>query len=190
MATAKTGAAASLTDIGRMKARPDPILEFRWVVSGDIPFATGTFTDPYDGGTYNYAIDYTYIETVNLPFNNVASQDVFCGSGYTVFPGNHKIGGFSLNVYADIAGNSMKWLQAWKSKVKNFETGTYGLPKDYKRNLQVQLLDNKGNVIITYTLIRAWPEATQDLNLTNDGQGRLVYAQSFALDDAKISFAK
>jgi hypothetical protein len=181
---------ASITEIGRLRARPDPIMEFKWVVTGEVPFSSGAYADPYDGGSYSYAVDYTYIESVGLPFNNVDTTEIFCGSGYTTFPGFHKIGGFSLNVYADSNGNSLKWLMAWKSKVKNFSNGVYGLPGDYKRDLQVQMLDSKNNPIFTHTLIRVWPTQTNEIALGNDSQGRLVLSQAFALDDMKIAFNK
>ena len=182
--------ADGLTELAKMMTRPDPLLDFKWVVSGALPFENDEFTDPHGSGSFRYKVDSSYVESIELPFNNVGTDSVFAGSGYTIFPTFHTIAGFTMNIYADSEGNAMKWIQSWKSRVKNFSSGVYYPPSNYKRDMVVQLLDTTGKPVVQHTLVRCWPESTSAINLEYTGGGKLAFSQTFTLDDTRITFLR
>ena len=163
-----------LTDIARLSARPDPLLDFKWRVKA-LPRPA-------------FGVDETYIETVDLPWNNIGAANIFAGGGYNYFPQFHDISAFGINIYADCEGRSLKWLNAWRQSVKSFETGLYSLPKDYKENLVVQLMDTKNKPIVEVTLNGVWPADFTSLNLVSESGNRIVYAVQFSVDSQSIQF--
>lgn len=154
--------------------RKDPLFSWHWAITSEIPFGK------------EYGVDHSFIETVEIPFNNVTSDGVFAGSGYDYLPVFHNVAAFTINVYADADGNSLKWLMAWKGKVKDFSTGLYGLPSEYKRDFQISLFNQKGKTVIKARLIGVWPADTGPIPLQYSSSDRLVYSQNFSIDDMSI----
>jgi len=164
--------ASELTQISKLMNRPDPILSFKWV-SPVLPFDL-----PSD-----------YLESIDLPFNNVAVNDAhYNGSGFTYFPGTHNVAAFNASFYMDSEARSLKWILAWKSRIKNFDTGAYSMPKDYKSSWKVQLLDTKNAQIAVWNLAGVWPADTSPFSMNYTDNGRLVLTQSFSIDNIVISY--
>lgn len=165
----------TLTQIAKILAMPDPMLQFKWVA----------LSLPFD-------MPGEYMETIDLPFNNVApSEGVYIGGRFMYFPGTHTVSAFSASFYEDRNAKALKWIQEWKSKIKNFQTGAYGLPADYKRDIVVRQLDQKNEPIFDVRLIDCWPADTSPLSMSyTDGSGRVVIQQNFSVDDQQITFYK
>lgn len=151
--------------------RADPLLFFRWVVTGEVPFSQ------------QFGIDHTWIESVELPFPNIQADGVFGGSTYSYFPQFHNVAAVTVNIYGDGEGKFLKWLMYWKSQVKNLSTGLYKLPYQYKRDLQVSLLNSKGSEIVKAKLLGIWPADTGNLSLDYNGSERVIVSQNFSVDD-------
>jgi hypothetical protein len=134
-------------------------------------------------GTLPFGLPCEYLESVDIPFNNIKSDTVFVGSGYSCYPLSHEVESTTAVFYEDSESNTVKWLMDWKSKVKSFTKGVYGLPKDYKRDMTVGFLSNNGNVSIRYKLIGLWPTQTSNLSLNYTESGRITISQTFSVDD-------
>lgn len=155
----------------QVRARPDPLLSFQWLcLDGSLPF-----DHPNE-----------YLESIDLPFNNIKSDGVYVGSGYTCYPLAHEVEAFTATFYEDYYAASTTWLQDWKSRIKNFSTGVYGLPKDYKKTMTVGLLTTKGDIALQYKLIGIWPTSTASLSLNYNESGRITVSQTFSIDDVEI----
>lgn len=151
--------------------RPDPLLMFRWIVE-TVPFGE------------QFGVGPEYVETFELAFNNVKSDGVFFGGGYNYFPGFHDVSAFNITFYGDSRGKVLKWLNHWKNQVKNFSTGIYNLPPQYKRDWVIYLLDAAGNPVASYKCTGCWPADTGQITLDyNDGSGRISVNQNFSVDD-------
>jgi hypothetical protein len=135
-----------------------------------------------------YQVDYTYVETIDLPFNEIKSGAHFAGGGYNYFPEFHDISAFSVNFYADSEGRAMKWLVNWRSKVKDFGSGLYGMPSEYKDSMTVALMTATQKVIATVELQGIWPASLSNLDLNNDSANKLVHAVTFSIDSQDIKF--
>lgn len=165
----------TLTQLAKILALPDPMLQFKWVALS-LPFG-------HKG---------EYMESIDLPFSNVAvSEGVYIGGRFMYFPGTHSISSFSASFYEDRNAASLKWIQDWKSKIKNFQTGAYGLPAQYKQDIVVRQLDQKNEPIFDVRLIDCWPSDTSPLSMNyTDGSGRVVIQQNFSVDDQEFTFFK
>jgi hypothetical protein len=164
-------------ELKRLLSRPDPMLTFRWEVKS-VPFA-------------DFGVDSSYVESFELPFNNVKSTGVFFAGGYDYFPEFHDISAFNVTFYADVEGRAMNYLMAWKTRVKSFSTGLYNVPQDFKGDWVVAQYDNKGNEIVEYTFGGCWPADTGQISLDySDGSGRITFNQNFSVDGCTIKIGK
>jgi hypothetical protein len=158
------------TQLSKMLNRPDPLLNFRWVAE-TLPFGD------------EYGIGPEYVETFEIPFNNVKSEGIFNAAGMCYFPGFHDITAFNVTFYADSQGKTLKYLLGWKDRIKNFQTGIYYLPSNFKRDWRVILLDAKGNDVLRATLRGCWPADTNQLQLQYASSEKVELNQNFSVDD-------
>lgn len=158
-------------------SRPDPLLSFKWVCPDSaLPFG----------------LPCHYLEAVELPFENVTSSGHYEGGSNSYYPGISDLNGFNMTFYEDQKGNALKWLLAWKNRIKNFDTGIYKLPygsDGYKQKMNISLLDTKNNEVITVEVQGIWPEATSAWSLNYNDAGRLVLSQAFSIDHQVIKIA-
>ena len=160
-----------LTAISKLQARPDPLLNFKWLVE----------TLPEVGGV---KLDTSYVESIDLPLNNITAGDNwYGGSGYTCFPGPHTISSVSITLYEDSKGSSLKWLTAWKFLVKDFSTGLYNLPSEFKKPMRVVLFDIKNMPVIRADIVGLFPLDTGNLSLNYTDSGRIILTQTLSVDD-------
>jgi hypothetical protein len=172
---------AAIPTLAMLHNRADPMLSSKWACKD----ATLPFGLPSD-----------FLESVDLPFNNVKiGETVYGGSGYSMFPGSHSISNVNLVLYEDQKATTMKWIQLWKSKIKDFKTGYYFLPGDgssastgFKQSMTVQMMDTKHNRLIDFELVGIWPENTSNWSLNYTDDGRMTVSQSFSIDDIIIKF--
>lgn len=166
---------AADTQIQRALARPDPMLNFKWEV----------VAIPGDA-----IIDTSYIESFEIPFSNTRITNVFMGGGYDYFPEFHDTSSFAVTFYADSKGLALKYLWNWKQEVKDFVTGRYNLPSQFKRDWSVNALDTTGSIILTITYHGCWPADTNNITFDQEGSSRVTLSQTFSVDSMEITFKK
>jgi hypothetical protein len=161
-----------LTSLQTLLGMPDPMLNFKWICNS-LPF----------GHPINY------VEGIDLPFLNIDIGDkVHSASGYTSYPGTHNISSFSITFYEDSFATTSKFIWAWKNKIKDFKTGLYNLPIDYKQEIEVVMLDQGNNPVMSALLIGVWPSDTGNFSLNYTDAGRVTITQTFSIDDQSIEF--
>lgn len=177
----------ALTEVEKLLSLPDPLLSFKWVCLL-LPFQDITRMRP------------EYVEAIDLPFNNVGvAQSVYTGGGFTMYPTSHTISTLSLTFYEDRFGTAGAYIQYWKSLIKNFATGEYGLPHSgkstssskpgYKQDILVALLDQRNEKVVTARVKDVFPSDTQAMSLNyTDGSGRITIQQTFSVDDIEYSY--
>ncbi len=160
------------TQIGKMMVRRDPLMTFKWVV----------LSMPNTG----YDLGPEYVETIEVPFNNLKVEGVFRGGGYCYFPGFHDVSAFNVTFYADMYGKSLDFIIHWKSLVKDFGTGIYALPPQYKRDWTVGLMKPTGEIAVQIRLEGTWPADTGQLSLNYNESSALTFNQNFSIDNAVV----
>lgn len=168
-----------LTSINKLVSRPDPQLNFKWVVMSSMPDVGGV------------SLPTEYVESVDIPFGNIqVAEGVFnCGS-MTYFPGFHDTSAFGLVLYEDDQATALHYILNWKANVKNYATGAYKLPKQYKRDLRVRLLDTKNIGVVDFILEGIWPADTSNYSLQYTSSERLVVSQNFSIDNVQVKLLK
>ena len=130
----------------------------------------------------------SYVETVNIPFPSLGVRPVFVGGAYTQFPSFQEIAAFDITFHEDVAVRSRRWLNNWFNLIRNQQTGAYGLPATYRRNMSFALMAGVGNsgteqrTVMTITLRNCWPTQSGAWDLTNTDPTPLKLQQNFATD--------
>ena len=163
-----------ITDIGLLSKRPDPLLSTHWYIKV-MPKSANAFQ-----------VDHTYVETIDLPFNEIKSGAHFSGGGYTYFPEFHDVSAFSVNFYADSEGRVLKWLIDWRSRVKDFDSGLYRMPSEYKESITVALITATMKVVATVELMGIWPASLSNFDLGNADPAKLSLSATFSVDSQKV----
>ena len=173
-------------------ARPDPLLSFKWMLA-DTTFPSFTPADQTGQLTGTpISLPRSYLEGIDLPFNNIEQgESVYFQGGKISFPGAHALGPtVSMTLYEDNDALTMKWLTAWKSNIKNFTDGTYFMPTQYKRDINLSMLNTKNDIVLNAKLIGLWPSDTTALQLGYGSGERLVMTQGFSIDRIIYTWTK
>ncbi len=166
-------ASTSTTHLERLLNLEDPLLSFKWI----------TTYLPFD-------MSVSRVEAIDLPMDNIQpGESPFVGGRFYKTPGSHTISSFQLSLYEDRKASALAWIMYWKSQIKDFSTGVYKLPKDFKRPIKVSLLDQKNVTAANVTLKNCWPSDTSPLSLNyTDGSSRIIVQQTFEVDEATWEF--
>jgi hypothetical protein len=161
------------TSIQRALRLPDPLLDWKWV---------------YSTATLPLGLDSSYIESVDLPFNNIVANSVNVAGGSISFPGVNSVAAVSMSLYEDRYCNTLNWIQTWKNLIKDLGSGIFNTPDKYKFDLKFTLLDNKNIELAEVILVNCFPTDTGNHSLNYSGNGRIVISQSFSVDGQSITF--
>lgn len=130
-----------------------------------------------------FGMDVDYCESVDLPKPAVAQKDLFGAGTFTYYAGFVQIGTFDCMFYEDVSFRTADWLTGWRNKIRDPETGAYGLPPEYKYNIEFGLYDTTGKMILKAVAKNCFPttEGNWSLNYTG-GNGLLKTNVSFSTD--------
>ncbi len=153
----------------------EPIPAYKWICDG-LP-----------GGLHA-----AYVEEVQLPWVKLNIKNaLFAGGKYTYYPGFSDIEQFTIAFHEDSKGTVSRWFQEWQERIKNFKTGVYYLPTNYKRDIPVRLMNIKNETIMIAVMKNCWPITKDQLGLTyTDRAGRLRVSINFSTDDQEIEYFK
>jgi len=157
--------ALSLTKL----AERNPMFSFKWEFEGNLPFG-GPTSD--------------YVESVDLNATNVQiGGGIFSAASYFYMPMFSNVSSFSMTFFEDDEGTTLKWLTSWKSRIKNFDDGSYYLPANYKSEMKFNLCNTMGTPVVASRCSGVWPADTGALSLNYTDSGRITISQTFSCDD-------
>lgn len=154
---------------------PDPLYSFKWRAV-QIPLG----------------LPNTYLHSIDLGFLNLqAKSPTFKGGTYTQSAGFHQPAeSVSCEFYEDDEATTLRWIHSWKQLVKDFRSGVYSIPKDYKKQMVINLLNNKNEVVLEARILGMWPSETNPLSLNYEGSERIKISQAFSSDGVELEFKK
>ncbi len=143
-----------------------PIHDWKWVCTS-LPFGH----DP------------DYCESVNIPLPNFNQKPLFGAGTFTFYPGFEEVTAFDCQFYEDVNMRTSAWLDMWRHKIRDPETGAFSLPPEYKWDLTFDLLDDRNTKIVSIVARNCWPTSIGpwDLNYTSTN-GLLKVQQNFSTD--------
>lgn len=130
-----------------------------------------------------------YVEAASPSFPKIAAQARVGGGRQHYYPGLLDQDGISLILYETHMFSAQRYMNAWMDLVFNRQTGTYGLPGDYRKNITFQFFPrNSDSPALTMEYIGAWPTDQQPYELSYDQiDGRLILSAQFAVQRVEFT---
>lgn len=163
-------------------ARSDPLLSYSWycVLPDIAPLGGGPVTLPW-----------YYVEEATPPFRNIGVRSVFFESRQKHFADSYTIDSLRLALYSDSTAKSLAYFQAWQGAViapttastASTSGGGYGRAKDYKKTIQIFLLDVNKAQVVKIEYVECWPTNLDALTLDSGSSTRLLNQIQFSVGD-------
>lgn len=128
--------------------------------------------------------DLDYVETASIPIPSINANSIFEAAAFRKFPGFMEIGELDITFYEDVRCRTRQWLNYWRNRIRNEDTGAYYLPSHYKRDWRFALTDgtSRSTPILTAYLVDTWPANSSPLELSNNAGQPIKVQQSFCVD--------
>lgn len=119
-------------------------------------------------------------EVQGLSLPNIDREAFYEGGRETYFPSLETVTPVTFTFYQDVTGEVIDYIMQWKRKTIT-ENGLKELPKNYKQDIIVELLNGYNEPIYKFTLSGCFPTATSPYTLNNQSEN-LKLIQEFSID--------
>ncbi len=154
---------------GVMSGYGEPLKGFRWCIESFPTF-------------FGRTIPKEYVLSCTLPMPTFGTQQKQNGAHTITLPTASEISGFDLTLHEDQKGSSFKYIMCWMEHVQNPHSGGMYLPPNYKRDLTVQLQNDRGEVAIRAELVGVWPTSPSPISLEGAGNDAIKIQCGFSID--------
>lgn len=127
------------------------------------------------------------IESVTATHPKIPSTGRFGGGTNRYYPQMNDIDGTSMTFYETSEYDATRYLYSWQRLVLH-PNGCYGLPKDYKKFMQINLYDNADDSSpkLQVRLNGIWPTDIGSFDLNYTESGRRTVTANFSVDSNEI----
>lgn len=158
-----------------MQQRGDPVLSFDWI---------GVIIDP----TVNVGkqMPWQYIDGLTTPSLSVDQHSLFFNGLTKKFASVYSTGGVSLKLFTDVKAKSFNYANYWMRSSYR-EDGFYGLPRAYKKDIQVFILDATREIVVDLRFLGCFPVSWDQytLDATN---GILETTLQLSVDEMYLNY--
>lgn len=179
-----TGGGSAVNTLQGALDRADPVLSFQWYC--DLPAVAPV------GGT-PVQLGWNYVEEVQTAFRNFDVRAVYAQGRNRHYASTYSLDNLNLTFYADIANQSINYLQAWEGAIlapfssqNASRGGGFGRPGGYKKPIKVYLVAPNKSLVLTLEYIECWPTNTASLQLNSDSSNRLTFNVPFSCGDVFV----
>ncbi len=158
-----------------MQGRGDPVLAFDWIA---------VILDPTVNSSKQ--LPWQYIDKLATPALSIDVQQLFRNGKNLKFASAFSAESISLTLYTDVAGVGINYANNWVRSVYRSDS-FYNLSKNYKRDIQIYMLDAKRSVVVDIRFVGCFPTAWDSYALSSDGS-ILETNLTLSVDDIKVSY--
>lgn len=136
-----------------------------------------------------------YVEDATCPFRQYSQISIFREGRERHYPSRYSVGNLRLGLYADTRNVSLQYLQAWQATVLNpFASqysevlgGGWNRPTDYKRPINIYMLDPDKNVLMNIQYVECYPLDISPYALVSSSSERIIHQVDFSVGDVFIN---
>jgi hypothetical protein len=154
---------------------PDPALQGRWLV---------VLPDVGDG------VSKLFVETIQTTFYKTPAKSRGQQGSNSYYPDLADIDGLTMTVYEDHLHSAARALQKWANLIYDADTGYYGLPVNYKKDVIVfhYGLENTSTPLLTETYKGCWPtDRMRNEQNYSEIDGRLTLNITLSADSKSLA---
>lgn len=168
-----------------MLCREDPAFTHHWTMKNmSVPRgSSGIVSSPFKQYPDGCRKPDDFIETIDLPVSFFNSEQNLEMGSMVYSAGMQDVNGFSVTFYEYHDWRVLEWLNDWKARMYNPDTGFYGYAEGYWAEWTCGLLDlSRTSVLYDARLVNVFPTQTNPIQLTGEG-GRLMLSQEFGVTE-------
>lgn len=163
--------------LGAARSRADPLMSFCWYC--DLPVLID--------GTQ---LGWQYVEECTLPFVDFEQQSYSRAGKKFHYAGAYSLGTLTLKCYEDINGSVTQYIQSWKNSILDDATGLFRNPSDYKKTINVTVIDVAKQTVMFFKYLGCWPMRPDSFNMNSGASDRITPSIEFSVDDVLITFGR
>jgi len=156
-------------------SRPDPSLSCDWI---------GMVLDPTV--SVGSQLPWHYIDGITTPALSISTDEVFMNGKVRKFASKYDVQTAEVKIYSDVNGLGFNFANNW-AKSSYRQDGYWNLPKAYKKDIQIFILDSTRSIVVDFRLVgcqvSSWNSYTLDSNDTV-----LETSLSLTVDDCVMNF--
>lgn len=129
------------------------------------------------------------VESVTPTFGKIPAIPRFYGGSNRYYPGVKDIDGLQVVLYETHDFYTTRWLNDWRKKIYDDETQNYGLPKDYWKEVIVDLygVNDSDTPAMQLKYKECWPTDQQAFQLNyTEMDGRLTVQVNLSVNNGEI----
>jgi len=119
------------------------------------------------------------VRSSSLPEGTIDAIEVPWQGQVYKFASTHTIPEWTCSFNMDEKSDLRKNMLTWQKKAHNLADNIQGHPDEYFGEAQLELLDVKGSVILTYTLFQIWPSSVGAIELGYDNKDTVQFDVTF-----------
>jgi hypothetical protein len=158
------------------RARPDPLMSFNWYC--DLPVLDGI------------RLGWEFVEEATLPFVEFEQVGNYRAGKMYHYPGHHSIGTLSLKLYEDSQGSAARYLDRWRRKMIDLDSGLYYHPQEFKQTIKITVLDVTKITVMFVEYTGCWPMRSDTYALNSGSSDRIAPTVEFSVDEMRVKFGK
>lgn len=169
----------------KLSSRQDPILAIDWIA---------VVIDNQLLNT-NYQMPWYYIDEIQIPTQALAPEKRRVNGLERNYVSYYESMTSTVKFYTDVSGKTFNYANQWMRS--SFRTDNFfGLPGDYKKDIQIYILDASRQCVVDFRLKGCFPTTWNEYSLGQTGSETLVTSLSITVDevlqnyDSDLSTAK
>lgn len=158
------------------RARSDPLLSFNWYC--DLPTIDGV------------SLGWEFVEEATLPLVEFEPTTAYRAGKMYSYAGHYSVGTLSLKLYEDSSASASYYMDAWRRRILNLDSGLYNVPRDYKQTIKFTILDVTKLTVMFLEYTGCWPTRSDPLQMTSGTSDRIVHSVELSVDEMRLKFGK
>lgn len=120
-------------------------------------------------------------ESIEFQFRSIAATPRFGGAMQRKFPTVTDVAAVNMSFYETEGYIATTYLDRWQKMIVD-DQGVFGMPREYKKNIVLELYSITESKLYTGMLIDVWPSQVGGFSLNYNDSGRIVVSCSFEVD--------
>ena len=112
----------------------------------------------------------------------IDTEGRFHSGSFVYYPQQNNINAISMNFIETEDYDILEYMYRWRNLVVSEEDGTYGASKDYKKLVELTMLNNMGKEALKIVYKGIWPTETGNLSVSGSEENFVTIEQTFSTD--------
>lgn len=193
-----TGGAALGDSMKGMQSRSDALQNWCWYcitpkLENQTAKGFSSFLPFLGNVSSSVTLPWYYVQTANMPLREFAADSTNMNGHPVHFPESYSVGQLQLGLFLDSSNKAYEWLTTWQSFIMGSKDpkvadnqGAWNVPAQYKKDINIVLLNVSKKKMLNVKYINCWPAAPEALSLTSSNAEALVQNVSFYVEDVEV----